>query len=90
MLPNILYEIREQKHGQDFKDIRDCRHMTVDVRLRRKYTLQPLMRTEVRKDTAQNEMCKAGLEKSLNHQQPPTTTDSTLSNKEENRIAEGI
>lgn len=43
---------------------------------------------EVRKNTAQNETCKAGLEKSLYHQ--PPTTDSTLSNKGEKRIAEGI
>lgn len=39
VLPSILYEIREQKHGQDFKNIGDCRQMTADVRLRRKCTL---------------------------------------------------
>lgn len=42
---------------------------------------------EVRKDTAQNEMCKAGLEKAL---VPPTITDSILSSKGEKRIAEGM
>lgn len=44
MLPNILYDIREQKHGQDYKNIRDCREMAADVRLRRKCTLSPLRR----------------------------------------------
>lgn len=39
MLPSIVYEIREQKHGQDFKNIRACRQITGDVRLRRKCTL---------------------------------------------------
>lgn len=41
---------------------------------------------EVRKDAAQTEMCKAGLEKAL---VPPTTTDSTLMSKGEKGIAEG-
>lgn len=39
LLPSILYEIREQKHGQDFKNIGDCRQRRADVRLRRKCTL---------------------------------------------------
>lgn len=66
MLLSILYEIREQKHGQDFENIRARRQMTGEAEGE-----VPIVTFDEEESgkTAQHNMRKAGLEKSLYHQE---------------------